>query len=202
MPGVLGDLLETIIPKKGIHYFDGIDGRDGERGKDGINGKNGKNGEDGKNGLNGKNGKDGVDGKDGKDGKNTDMIEIKGLVEEIIKDELPENLLTEKELEKILSKRKFSVKNIADLEPRLNNLRTDMRWHGGGMSTGKFISGEVVSGSGTSWALAHSPQLFIGLYSQGQRLSTARGDYTISDSIITTVNSWSAGDLEADYYKQ
>ena len=189
-----------ITPKKGVHYFDGEKGDVGEPSF--IPGSQGEKGETGKDGRNG------VDGKNGRDGKNADEKLIKPIVEEIVKEEMPEDLVTEKELEKILNKRKFSVKNLADLETRLNTMRSDFsrtidqRWHGGGMSTGKFISGEVVSGTGTSWTLAHSPQLFIGLYAQGQRLSTARGDYTISDTAITTANSWSAGDIEADYYKQ
>jgi hypothetical protein len=71
-----------------------------------------------------------------------------------------------------------------------------------GMTSVNFISGEVVSGSGTSFALTNSPLIFLGLYAQGQKLSTARSDYTINGKNITTAQAWAAGDLEADYYKQ
>lgn len=121
---------------------------------------------------------------------------------ENLQDENPAGISEEK-LNEILTKKKFSTKNISDLENRLNMLRSDVtRNYGGhGMSFHKEIAGEVVSGSGTSWTLANIPSLFRGLYAQGQKLSVSRNDFTISGKSITTTNSWSAGDLEADYYK-
>jgi len=94
---------------------------------------------------------------------------------------------------------KISASRIKGLEKYIGTGKTIFR--GGGMSTSKFISGEVVSGSGTAWTLANTPRLFLALYAQGQRLSTARGDYTIIDKTITTALSWSADDIEADYYR-
>lgn len=67
-----------------------------------------------------------------------------------------------------------------------------------GASTAVF--GEVVAGSGTSWTLAHTPtSLGIALYANGQRL-TLTVDYSLAGAALTTVLSWSAGTLLADYF--
>ena len=59
--------------------------------------------------------------------------------------------------------------------------------------------GEVVSGSGTSWILAATPVSgTVSVYARGQRLSVTTG-YRISGATITTVDSWSAGDIVCDY---
>lgn len=63
--------------------------------------------------------------------------------------------------------------------------------------TGTF--NEVVSGSGTSWTLGATPTTgTVRLYANGQRL-TPTVDYSISGANITTINSWSAGTILADY---
>lgn len=69
---------------------------------------------------------------------------------------------------------------------------------GGGSNN--FAYNEVVSGSGTSWTLAHTPVTGIALYANGQRLTPgAVNDYTISGTAITTILSWASGSLLADY---
>lgn len=69
----------------------------------------------------------------------------------------------------------------------------------GGSSAGTVVTGEVVAGSGTSWTLAHTPNANgVALYANGQRL-TLTVDYSIVGTAITTVLSWSAGTLLADY---
>jgi hypothetical protein len=65
--------------------------------------------------------------------------------------------------------------------------------------TPTFIDNEVVSGSGTTFTLASTPTTdSVHLYGQGQRLKLTT-DYSISGDTITTVDSWSAGQLIADY---
>jgi hypothetical protein len=66
---------------------------------------------------------------------------------------------------------------------------------------GTPVINEVVSGSGTSFTLANTPVSgSLRLYGAGQRLTPGAGnDYTISGVTITTVNSYSAGQLLADY---
>lgn len=70
-----------------------------------------------------------------------------------------------------------------------------------GGTTGTFVDNEVVSGSGTSWTLSGTP--ISGsqhIYANGQRLTPGAGnDYTISGAVITTTNSFSAGQLLADF---
>lgn len=73
--------------------------------------------------------------------------------------------------------------------------------HGAGSSSTNSTSeyGEVVSGSGTSWTLAHVPNAgTVRLFAIGQRL-TLNVDYTISSANITTLSIWAAGTILADY---
>lgn len=76
---------------------------------------------------------------------------------------------------------------------------TFVRGGGGSGSSGTEVVGEEVSGSGTSFTLAHTPTTgTLKLFIRGQRVSLTT-DYTLAGAVITTVNSWSAGDLVADY---
>lgn len=85
------------------------------------------------------------------------------------------------------------VRLVAD--PITGRLLVDLS--GGGSNT--FVYNEVVSGSGTSWILAHTPVLGMqAIYANGQRL-TPTVDYSISGASITTVDSWSTGTILADY---
>lgn len=68
---------------------------------------------------------------------------------------------------------------------------------GGG---GTQVLNEVVSGSGTSWTLAHTPNSAgVALYANGQRLTPGGVDYTLTGANIVTVLSWSSGSVLADY---
>ncbi len=61
------------------------------------------------------------------------------------------------------------------------------------------VYNESVSGSGTSWTLAHTPDSgTLRVYVNGQRLIPTT-DYSLSGATITTVLSWDAGTLLADY---
>lgn len=72
---------------------------------------------------------------------------------------------------------------------------------GGGAGGVSFVDSETVSGSGTSFTLANAPVAgSVRLYALGQRL-TQGTDYSISGTSITTVGTWSAGDILADYRK-
>ncbi len=72
--------------------------------------------------------------------------------------------------------------------------------HGGSAaSTGTAVYNEIVSGSGTSWNLDNTPNSrTLQLYANGQRL-TIDVDYTLNLTAITTMSSWEAGSLLADY---
>jgi hypothetical protein len=68
---------------------------------------------------------------------------------------------------------------------------------GGGGNTAVY--NEEVSGSGTSWTLAHTPASgTLRVYAIGQRLTIVT-DYSLSGTTLTTVLSWSAGNILVDY---
>lgn len=70
--------------------------------------------------------------------------------------------------------------------------------HGSG-AVGTNVYGEVVAGSTTTFTLAHTPIAgTVRVHALGQRL-TLGTDYTISGATITTVSSWLAGAILADY---
>lgn len=74
-----------------------------------------------------------------------------------------------------------------------------MHGAGGAGASSTSVYSEVVSGSGTSWTLAHAPSSgTLQLYGNGQRL-TLTVDFSITGAAITTVNSFSAGTIIADY---
>ena len=64
-----------------------------------------------------------------------------------------------------------------------------------------FVYNEIVAGSGTTFTLANIPITGLyAIYGEGQRLTPGAGnDFTISGSVITTTNSFSAGTIIADY---
>jgi hypothetical protein len=57
---------------------------------------------------------------------------------------------------------------------------------------------ETASGSGTSFSITHSPITGSAkVFGRGQRLAPA--SYSVSGATITTVDTWSAGDITVDY---
>lgn len=68
----------------------------------------------------------------------------------------------------------------------------------GGSSSGTTVFGEVVSGNVNTFTLAHTPMGTISLSANGQVLNLTT-DYTISGSTITTLATWSTGQLIANY---
>ena len=71
---------------------------------------------------------------------------------------------------------------------------------GGGGGGGFTYINEIVAGSGTSFTLAHVPAVGanVVVYGGGSRLYPTM-DYTIAGAVITMVNSYSAGQVLADY---
>ena len=68
------------------------------------------------------------------------------------------------------------------------------------MNNPNFIDEEQVSGNGTSWILANTPIAgTVELYANGNRITVANGDFTISGKNITTTDSWPTGSIFADY---
>lgn len=157
--------------------------------------------------------------KDGENGKTPTEEDLKNLIRPLI-------LAYMEGIPKEAPKPTYDqIKGVA--EPIIRQMMTEARkgWFGGGGSgdnvragTGvtittnnigaKVISvpglgnqayGEEVSGSGTSWTLANTPTAgTVRLFAIGQRLKLTE-DYSITGASITTVNSWSAGEILADY---
>jgi len=68
---------------------------------------------------------------------------------------------------------------------------------------GNFVDNEIVAGLATTFTLANTPVAgSVHVFAKGQRLTLGAGnDYTITSTVITTANTWSAGDIVADYRK-
>jgi hypothetical protein len=202
--------LEYVKPISGVDYF-----TDDEKnawvslihsmitvprdGKDGVQGKQGEKGEQGKRGA---------DGKDGKDGKTPvrgvdyftaqDVSKLVGIIVDIVKGEMDITGAIAPHIEEI---KKTLPNNDSILVSILKDPRLRMLLHGGGGggSSTVFIDDEVVAGSGTAWVLSGTPIAgSLKLYALGQRLKLT-DDYTIAGSNVTTVSSWDAGALLADY---
>jgi len=178
-------LIKPLIPDP----IPGKDGKDGKNGQDGKDGAVGKTGPMGNMGPQGKQGPSGPPGKDGKKGEDGKPVTVQEVIDEI------------KKTRAIDISHIKNGEQLASAAAKMNKIDTsDLRWHGGGTSLQHFVAGEIVAGSGTSWTLAKTPKLFLGLYGNGQRLSTAQNDYTIDGRNITTTNPWDTGTLQADYY--
>lgn len=68
---------------------------------------------------------------------------------------------------------------------------------GGGVN---FADNEIVTGSGTSFTLAHTPIAGSqSIYGEGQLLEAGGVDYTISGTNLTMINPWNAGQILANY---
>jgi hypothetical protein len=99
----------------------------------------------------------------------------------------------------------IEIGDIKGLKEALEEVKS-RRVYGGGGGFSKIamdfhiIDGEVVAGSGTTFTLAHtpSPATSLKLYGRGQRLRLTT-DFTLSGLVITTIDSWSAGDIISDY---
>lgn len=66
-------------------------------------------------------------------------------------------------------------------------------------SSGTAVYNEVVAGSANTFTLAFTPTVgTVRVYGIGQRLLPTT-DYTISGAVITTISSWSASQITADY---
>lgn len=111
----------------------------------------------------------------------------------------------QKVLERIKKEKSLVVSDLSDGQAFLFNgtkYKTHEMMHGGssGAASGTQVVGEVVSGSGTAWTLAHAPTAgTLAIYGAGPRLKGGGADYTQVGTAVTTVNSFSTGDLLADY---
>lgn len=170
-------VLDELKPKDGYIPVKGIDYTDGEAG------------------YTPKKGVDYFDGEPGKDAViDTDMI--KGIISKLIPKS--EKTLQKKDVVDMLDELDKSHK--ASLKKLENTVLLNYGGHGGS-GGGTFIYNEVVAGSGTTFTLANTPKAgTVTVYGQGQRLKLT-DDYTISGAVITTINSWLATQILADYQK-
>lgn len=157
-------------------------------------------------------------GRDGKDALPPSSEQLKAIIEPLIKQyhaeiEATKEIVVNEDLVKEIIKIMHSLPENDKLEVSkgirnaqsfiFGKTRYDISelMHGGASSSSSStdVYNEVVAGSGTSWTLSHSPTSdSLQLYANGQRLMLTT-DYTISGANITTVSSWVAGTLLADY---
>ena len=184
---------------------DSIVGPQGLPGKDahmiGPKGEPGEKGEKGEPGYTPIKDIDYFDGKDGLDGRDA-VVDEKKIVKAILK-LLPEVMPAKDSTEDIVKRVAKDVREFFIEEDRKYKRKMGPMMGGGTLNVSTGGSGfnamnEVVSGSGTSFTLAHTPKGSIALYGAGQRLFLTT-DYTLVGAVITTVSSWNAGDLLADY---
>jgi hypothetical protein len=189
-----------------------------KNGKDGVNGKDGKDGESivGPRGPMGPVGRAifGAKGDKGDPGQDGSPDTGQEIVDKI--NALP----TEEDIDKIDA---AHIKNLPDIV-RTNVIATNkplwaledvdvsgivsgqgIKWDGTrwipftptGANTGVY--NEVVSGTGTTFTLAHTPVSgTLRVYVRGQRILPTSG-YTLTGAIITTVDTLATGDVTADY---
>lgn len=211
------------LPKgeKGDRGEKGVSGTPGNAGRDGINGR------DGLTPVRGKDYHTKADEEsflvnllsrihNPKDGKDAVMNEDK-LMQKILDRILSEKLLTKDHINGL----EPELRSISSIAGRQYGKNTWARGGGdtlaAGINTtltrnpdgttsvnatggsGTQVDNEVVSGSGTAWTLAHTPTTnTLRLYANGQRL-TPTVDYSLVGAAITTILSWSAGTVIADY---
>lgn len=203
---LIEEIIKEVTPEKGVHYFDG---------------------EDGENGVTPVKGKDYFTEEEIKavaEMVRSDSIVTKEEFDSFVKSQQQEEVVEEKETNNLDANTilaalsamspadavKFSKKLGAMIDiSHIRNAQSFMfngkkykieeLMHGGASSSGTAVYNEVVAGSGTSWTLAHIPTTgTLQLYANGQRLMETT-DYTLSGASITTLTSWAAGTLLADY---
>jgi len=213
----LADGLSAINKKVDQRLEQVRDGRDGKDGKDGAPGPKGDKGDKGERGrtfiaLRGEQGDPGAPGKDGSPDTGEQIVDKINA------------LSTDNDEDKIDASH---IKNLP--EPKQQNFPTVMAANGplwrlqdvdvGGISVGQSLKwtgvrwipytpassgstsvyNEVVAGSATTFTLANTPDTdTLRLYANGQRL-TPTTDYSLTGAVITTVSSWSANAITADY---
>lgn len=206
--------IETVHEalQEGLELVELTPGEKGPRGERGPKGEKGDTGPRGPLGFNGHKGEKGDKGERGKDADIEDLQpEVKKIRLELLS-LMPKGGNMNRNIwvngnSSVLS-RYTDINLIAGTNVTLSYVNNDTRkttdvtvsaTGGGGSST--FVNNEIVSGSGTSWTLAQTPILGAQhVYGNGQRLIAGAGnDYTISGTAITTSNSFSAGNLLADY---
>lgn len=107
-------------------------------------------------------------------------------------------------LERLKKEKSLVVSDLKDGQAFVfNNTKygTHELMHGGSaQSATSFTTNEIVAGSGTSWTLAATPVSgSVQLYGNGQYLTPGGVDYTIAGTAITTINSFVAGTIVANY---
>lgn len=204
-PEEIESIKEDVRPIKGVHYSDGEKGEPGPQGEPGNNADESK-----------------IIAKLKKLIPSSQEIashikvpkgngiDEEGLVKRVIS-KLPKqepikfDEIFDEFIQKIKKEKSFDISHIRNASSFMKDgikYKIEELMHGGsggGSSSGTSVFNEVVSGSGTTFTLAHTPISGTqAIYALGQRL-TLTVDYTISGAVITTVSSWLAGQILADY---
>lgn len=194
---------------------EGKPGKDGEQGVQGKSGSQGPRGEQGERGADGEDGDDGRDGRDGRDGKDGEQgspdtgEDIRKKLESL----KPGDQLDAKYIKNIdqysriiIQERGPGGKGFVETPLKAGaNISITRDATGALVITGtsgggsaNVIFGEVVAGSSTTFTLSQTPSGTISVSANGQVLKLTQ-DYTIVGAVITTLSSWSAGAVIADY---
>lgn len=223
----LEDLMTTLLDEdfsiQGPAGEKGLKGDKGDKGDSGKNGKDGNDGKSGEDGLDGLSGKDGTNGRDGRDGSPDNAFDVRNKLELLNGDERLkiESIRGAKELRdellEMMNRGLMSLDNNRVLGIKVKggaaNFANEITFIGATvtpnheqgvdvtineLSGGIPIFSEIVAGSIDTFTLAFVPIGNILLILNGQ-VATLTNDYTINGKIITTVLSWSAGQVQASY---
>lgn len=204
--GDRGEKGDSVLGKPGLDGLQGIRGDKGEKGSIGEKGDKGENGKDGTDGS--PDVPDEVVNKVNSSDKLIEPKKVRGLVNLMNsveqRDNNPQGMsggggpkYVFKSNGTVISDHVTEIDYTTGITATYSgNGRITLSAVSGGAT---FVENEVISGSGTGFTLAGTPIAgSVKIYALGQRLVLTT-DYSISGTAVTTVSSWSAGDLIADY---
>lgn len=200
----------------------------GPRGSDGKDGAAGKNGKDGKDGV-GKQGEQGARGEQGEAGKDGSPDTPDEIIEKINKSKKRISASRVQDLTGVIrqaqefgSNPQGQYVNVGGANPlifldstgaRISDYITTVKLSTGvtqsvasgvltlsvAGSSGTAVYSEIVAGNTSTFTLANTPTAgTVRVFALGQRLVPTT-DFSIAGAIITTVSTWSAGQILSDY---
>lgn len=192
--------------EQGIQGLRGISiqGEKGDKGDKGEPGKDGKDGKDGRNGINGRDGKNGTDAQ-------IDLNPLYQKVEQLknyLDTKFSSKLITVEQvidaLRNLKGEQRLDARNIKNLpltQPQAKNKKidfSDMRWHGGGLSTSTIYTQSGTISSLTSLTVLNPLNVVFQFIINGEGWHF-NSDYTVSSNVATYTPALDSAYLGKNY---